>query len=95
MAKKLGIFGRANQLATTTLEKVESLTYETLQTLEYGSKAITNVMEEFHNDTLVDVIDSRVAVSEKIAEANNKLKALGYEGTIIDGMLVVDRRPNL
>ena len=41
MAKKLGIFGRANMLATTAIEKAESLTYETLQTIEYGSKALT------------------------------------------------------
>lgn len=94
MAKKLGLFGRANMLATTTVEKVESLTYETLQTIEYGSKALTNVMEEFHNDTLNDVIDSRLAVSIKLKEANDKLKALGYEDNIISGMLAVDRRPN-
>lgn len=94
MAKKLGIFGRANMLATTAIEKAESLTYETLQTIEYGSKALTNVMEEFHNDTLNDVIDSRLAVTIKLKEANDKLKALGYEDNIISGMLTVDRRPN-
>ena len=95
MAKKLGIFGRANMLATTTVEKIESLTYETLQTVEYGSKALTNVMEEFHNDTLNDVIDSRLAVSIKLKEAQAKLKELGYEDNIIKGILTVERRPNL
>lgn len=95
MAKKLGIFGRANMLATTAIEKVESVTYETLQTIDYGSKALTNVMEEFHNDTLNDVIDSRLAVSIKLKEANDKLKELGYDANIIEGMLSVNRRPNL
>lgn len=94
--KKLGIFGRANMLATTTLEKVESITYETLQTADYGFKSLTNVMEEFHNDTLVDVIDSRLAVSIKLKEAQTKLKELGYtDDNIISGMLTVERRPNL
>ena len=49
-------------------------------------------MEEFHNETVSDVIDSRISTATKLTEAKAKLKELGYDDDILAGMLQVNRR---
>ena len=92
MAKKERLFGKVNNLLTTTLDKTESVIYESLTTTEMTFKSLTNVVEEFHNETVSDVIDSRIATATKLSEARSKLKELGYEEDILTGMLQVNRR---
>jgi len=92
MAKKERLFGKVNNLLTTTLDKTESVIYESLTTTEMAFKSVTNVVEEFHNETVSDVIDSRIATATKLSEARTKLKELGYEEDILAGMLQVNRR---
>lgn len=91
MAKKPGIFGRSIALAETALEKIESITYETLTTAEYGFKAITNITEEMHNDTMSDVLDSRMALQEKLVGYNERLKAMGRAEIDTDTLLISRR----
>jgi len=91
MAKER-LFGKVGNLLTTTLDKTESVVYESLTTTEMGFKALTNVVEEFHNETVSDVIDSRIATAKKLAEARDTLQQLGYEDSILEGMLQINRR---
>ena len=92
MAKKQRLFGQAISLVGTTIEKAESVTYEVLTTIELGAKALTNIVEEMHNDSIVDLIDSRLAVAEKLTSAETRMKQLGYSPDLLNGMLCTDRR---
>lgn len=92
MAQKQRIFSRANTLVTTTLDKTESVVYETLTTVEMTSKSLTNTVEEFHNDTIQDLIDSRLATMDKLAKAKQSLKDLGYSDEEIASTLSFARR---
>lgn len=91
MAKRK-LFGSVIALAETTIEKTESVLYETLNSIEYGAKSLTNVMEEFHNDTMIDVLDSRLAVAEKLETCNSRLKTLGFSQASDQGLLHINRR---
>lgn len=91
MAKQR-IFSRASALVGTTLDKSESVVYEGLTSVEYGFKSLTNVAEEFHNDTISDIVESRVNVAEKKASARERLLALGYTEEAVEEMLNTVRR---
>ena len=93
MAKQR-LFGQALSLVATTIDKAESVTYELLTTIELGAKSLTNIVEELHNDSIVDLIDSRLAVAEKLTIAEQRMKALGYSPDLLNGMLCTDRRIN-
>jgi hypothetical protein len=92
MAKKERLFGKVNNLIGTTVDKTESVLYESLSTTEMVFKSLTNTMEEFHNETVSDVIDSRISTATKLQEAKEKLKELGYDDDILSGMLQINRR---
>lgn len=92
MEKKQRLFGRAISLVGTTIDKTESVAYELLSSVELGAKAMTNIIEEFHNESIVDLIDSRVAVAEKLNTAEQRMKQLGYSPDLLNGMLCTDRR---
>ena len=91
MAKQR-LFGQAINLVGTTIDKAESVTYEVLTTVELGAKALTNIVEELHNDSILDLIDSRLAVAEKLTTAEARMKELGYSPDLLNGMLCTDRR---
>lgn len=93
MAKRK-LFGSAIQIVETGLVTAESVVYETLSTIEYGAKAITNVVEEFHNDTMSDLLDSRLSLATKLSTCNSKLKELGFNNASDEGVLSISRRPD-
>ena len=90
MAKQR-IFSRATNLVGTTLDKAESVTYEGLTMVEMTAKSLTNTLEEFRNDSVNDLIDSRVSVMEKRKEAKIKLEELGYTPDEIELCLNFER----
>lgn len=90
--KKQRLFGQAISLVGTTIDKAESVTYELLTSVELGAKALTNIVEEMHNDSIVDLIDSRLAVAEKLTLAEQRMTKLGYSPDLLNGMLCTDRR---
>lgn len=92
MAQKQRIFSRANTLVTTALDKTDSVVYETLTTVEMTSKSLTNTVEEFHNDTIQDLIESRLTTMDKLAKAKQSLKDLGYSDEEIASTLSFARR---
>ena len=92
MAKRK-LFGSVIALAETTIEKAESVVNEGLSSIEYGAKAMTNVIEEFHNDTMLDVLDSRLALANKLATVNQALTQLGFNNASDEGVLSISRRP--
>lgn len=94
MAKRK-LFGSAIALAETILEKSESVIYEGLSSIEYGAKAMTNVMEEFHNDTMLDALESRIAVANKLKTCNDTLTTLGFNAVADEGLLHINRRPSV
>ena len=89
--KKPGIFSRANSLVTNTLAKSDSVVNELLTTTELGSKILTNTLEEMHNDSIADVLESRANTFEKLHECNERLKALGYDNDIMNAKLIINR----
>lgn len=91
-AKKPGVFSRVNSLVSNTLSKSDNVVNELLTTTELGSKILTNTLEEMHNDSISDVLDSRVNTFEKLHECNERLKALGYEESIMDAKLILKRQ---
>lgn len=90
--KKQRIFGKAISLVGTTIDKTESVAFELLTSVELGAKAMTNIIEEFHNESIADLIDSRLAVAEKLTIAEARMKALGYSPDLLNGLLCTDRR---
>lgn len=90
--RKQRLFGKAVSLVGTAIDKTESVAYELLTSVELGAKAMTNIIEEFHNESISDLIDSRLAVAEKLTIAEQRMKALGYSPDLLQGMLCTDRR---
>lgn len=91
MAKQR-IIGQVMDLGTTVVKSADTLIYETTQTIEFGSRTITNVMEELHNDSIGDLIDSRTNVALKLKEKTAELKEVGYTDEDIASMLNMNRR---
>lgn len=90
--KKQRLIGRATNLVGTTIDKSESVLHESLTTIELTSKALTNAMEELQNDSIVDLMDSRLAVMQKASEVSEKMKTLGYSEEEIARTLNFTRR---
>ena len=49
-------------------------------------------MEETHNDSMQELMDSRVITMTKLTEAKKKLKDLGYSDAQADSILNFNRR---
>lgn len=91
MARK-GIFGHINSTLVNTLDTIDSVVNETLTTAQFGFKTITNSMEETHNDSMQELMDSRVTTMTKLTEAKKKLTDLGYSDEQADSILNFNRR---
>lgn len=89
--KQPGVFSRANSLISTVLNKSDSVVNEVLTSTELGTKILTNTLEEMHNDSISDVMESRMVTFQKLHECNEKLKELGYNESIMDAKLILKR----
>jgi Holliday junction resolvasome RuvABC DNA-binding subunit len=89
MAKKTGLFARANNLVGTTLEEAESTIGSTLKTVSSTMAIMPTVAEEFHNDSKESLIGSRVSLAVAKSGANETLKNLGYSAEEIEEILAV------
>lgn len=92
--KKPGIFARTTGMIGTTLGKTESVTYELLDTVESGTKILSTMAEELHNDSLEELVDSKVRLATAMAEARDTLKALGYTDMAIEATLKLKKERN-
>lgn len=86
------ILGKAGNLIGTTLDKSESVIYEGLTSIELGFQSLTNTMEEVHNDSIEDVINSRLRVATTLKRAQTEAKELGFTEEEIQTMFTIDRR---
>lgn len=89
MAKKTGLFARANNLVSTTLEESESTIGSALRTVSSTMAIMPTVAEEFHNDSKESLIESRVNLATTKSKAGDSLKALGYSTEEIEEILAV------
>ena len=82
-----GIFSSANRLVTTTLRETESTVYSGLSTVSSGMAIMPTIMEELHNDSKEELVDSRLRLAIKKAEVRDTLKNLGYSNEAIEAIL--------
>jgi len=82
-----GIFSRVNSLATTTLEETESTIYSGLKTVSSGMAVLPTTMEEIHNDTKEELLDSRLRLARKKSEIRKELLELGFNNESIEEIL--------
>lgn len=91
MAKQ-GFFKSTNKLVTTSVDSTEEVLYQGLTTISNTSKIIGNLGQEFLNDSLEDLIDSRVRLSKKLKQAEATLEEDGYEPEEIEAILNFQRK---
>ena len=79
MQNKRGIFKSVGRLTTTTLDKTESVTYSTLDTVDSSMQAVSKTFKAFNNDASEDLLDSILSLNKKKREVYDQLIDLGYE----------------
>lgn len=90
MQQNKGLIKRTSALLGNTLDRTDN-------TLNYGLMGVqnlahtgANMSEEFRNDSIVDLLNSRVNIATAIAEHKAKLKTLGYSDEQCDVLLSVN-----
>lgn len=86
-----GLFKRTGRLLSTTLDKTESITYETLNAVDMGFQGLSNAVEEFRNESIEDLLDSRLNTTKKLVEVRAIAKELGLSDDEIQAMVTITR----
>jgi len=89
MARKPGLIGRSTALVGTTLEETETTLKHGLRGVSRGMAILPDTMEEIHNGTREDLLDSKVSLAKRQSQARLELKELGFSDEAIEAIVNV------
>ena len=89
MARKPGLIGRTTGLVGTTLEETETTLKHGLRAVSGGMAILPDTMQEIHNGTKEDLLDSKVSLAKRQAQARLELKELGFSDEAIEAIVNV------
>ena len=85
-----GLIKRTSALLGNTLDRTDITINYGLMGIQNLANIGANMSEEFRNDSVVDLVNSRVNVATTVANGRLTLKSLGYTDEQCDSLLSVN-----